>query len=117
MNLIDAFNQSGLFAKLSMLVAFVPLVVAIIYVVRPVERTLGFMRPVSLASIFAGICGLTAGFIAILMGIVVTKPGEAGMHSVYVGLAEALVSPFVNFGLLSASWLLVAIGMWRRPAP
>ena len=39
-----------------------------------------------------------------------------GWGSVYAGVSEALVPAFVNFGVLSASWLLVAVGMWRRPA-
>jgi hypothetical protein len=35
--------------------------------------------------------------------------------NVYIGLSETLVPPFVNFGLLAAAWLVVAIGMMRRP--
>jgi hypothetical protein len=31
-----------------------------------------------------------------------------------VGLAEALVPIFVNFGVLAVSWLLVAVGIMRR---
>ena len=69
MDFIDAFNQAGIFAKLSLLVGFGPLGLAIVYVLRPAERTLAIMRPVSLAAIFAGICGLVAGLIAVLMGV------------------------------------------------
>jgi hypothetical protein len=35
--------------------------------------------------------------------------------SVYVGVSEALVPAFFNFGLLAVSWLIVAVGMTRRP--
>jgi hypothetical protein len=114
MDLIEAFNNAGVFAKLSLLVGFVPLGVAFFYVVRPLERTLAFMRPLSLAAIFAGICGFTVGVIVVLMGIGATGPGQVNMPHVYLGLSEALVPAFVNFGLLSASWLLVATGMLRR---
>ena len=114
MDLIDAFNHSGVFAKLSLLVGFAPLVVAVLYVVRPLERTLTFMRPVSLASIFAGVAALVIGFMVILQGLSVSPDQE--WRSASMGLSEALVPAFVNFGLLSASWLLVAAGMWRRPA-
>ena len=55
MDLIETFNHSGVFAKLSLLVGFVPLGVAILYMVRPLKRTLAFMRPVPLAAIFAGV--------------------------------------------------------------
>lgn len=49
------------------------------------------------------------------MGVAATFPGSRNVSTVYVGLAEALVPPLVNFGLLAAAWLLVAIGMMRRP--
>jgi hypothetical protein len=115
MDFVDAFNQSGFFAKLSLLVGFGPPGLAIAYVLRPAERTLTILRPVSLAAIFAAICGLVAGLIAILMGVAATLPETVHVSNVYIGLSEAFVPPFVNFGLLSAAWLLVAIGMMRRP--
>ena len=114
MDLIHVFNHSGVFGKLSLLVGFLPLVVALLYVVRPLERTLAVMRPVSLAAIFAGLCGLIIGFMIVFQGLSVSP--NPGWGSVYAGVSEALVPAFVNFGVLSASWLLVAVGMWRRPA-
>jgi hypothetical protein len=115
MDFAEAFKQSGVFAKLSLLVGFGPLALAIWYAVRPAERTLAIMRPVSLAAIFAGICGFIAGAIAVLTGIAATLPQPVHMAGVYAGLSEALVAPFVNFGSLAAAWLLVAVGMMRRP--
>ena len=53
MDFIEAFNQSGIFAKLSLLVGFGPLGLALGYILRPAERTLAILRPVSLAAIFA----------------------------------------------------------------
>jgi hypothetical protein len=115
MNLIDAFRESGGFARLSLLTGFVPLGLAIAYVRRPAERTLAIMRPLSLAAIFAAICGLVAGLIAVLMGVAVTLPKPVHVANVYKGLSDALVAPFLNFGLLAVAWLLVAVGMMRRP--
>lgn len=118
MSWFDAFNHLGVFAKLSLLAGLAPLGFAVAYAVRPHDRTLTLLRPVSLASIFAGICGVMAGFLAVLMGIAVTltqaKP-VASVPSLYVGLAEALVPMFVNAGVLAVSWLLVAVGMMRPP--
>jgi hypothetical protein len=115
MDFIDAFQQAGVLARLTLLVGFGPLGLAMAYVLRPEERTLAIMRPVSLAAIFAAICGLTAGLIGILMGIATTMPQPVHESRVYVGLSEALVAPLVNFGLLAIAWLLVAAGMVRRP--
>jgi hypothetical protein len=112
MFLIDAFNESGVFAKLSLLVGFAPLGVAVLYAVRPLERRLALMRPVSLAAIFAGVCGVVTGFIGVLQGL--GAQANPGWANAYMGMSEALIPAFLNFGLLSASWLLVAVGMWRR---
>ena len=113
MDLVEAFNQSGFFAKLSLLLGFVPLGFAIAYAIRPAERTLAVMRPISLASIFAAISGVSLGGIIVLMGIAATDERPLP-SSVYAGVSESLVPAFVNFGILSASWLLVAVTMMRR---
>ncbi len=115
MDFSDAFSQAGVFAKLSLLVGLGPPGLAMLYVARPSERTLLLMRPVSLAAIFAGISGLVAGWIAVLMNIGTTLPQPVHVAGVYVGLAESFVAPLFNFGLLAVAWLLVAIGMVRRP--
>ena len=115
MDFVELYNQSGILAKLSLLVGFAPPGLAVGYVFRPAERTLALMRPVSLAAIFAGICGLVAGLIAISTGIAATLPGPVNVSNVYAGLSESLVPMFVNFGLLAVAWLLVAVGMMRRP--
>jgi hypothetical protein len=115
MDLIEAFNQSGWFAKLSLLAGFIPLWFATAYALRPAERTLALLRPVSLAAMFAAISGVTAGLIAVLRGVAVTLPEPfAARADVYVGLSEAMVPVFVNFGCLAVSWALVGIGMLRR---
>ena len=49
---MEILSQIGPIAKLSLLASLVPCVVAIAYVVRPTERALAFMRPVSLATMF-----------------------------------------------------------------
>jgi hypothetical protein len=36
------------------------------------------------------------------------------MSHVYLGLSEAIVPAFMNFGFLAMAWLLVAAGMLRR---
>lgn len=112
MDLVDAFHESGLLAKLSLFAALGPLIAAVAYVVRPAERTLALMRPTALASVFAGVSGMCVGIITVLRGLAVSP--NPGMSSVYLGLSEALVPAFFNFGLLAAAWLLIAVGMLRR---
>ena len=116
MDVIDAFHQAGILAKLTLLVGLATPGLAIAYVLRPGERTLAIMRPVSLAAIFASISGLTAGLIAVLTGIAAPLPQPAdGPRIIYIGLSEAFVPLLLNFGFLAVAWLLVALGMTRRP--
>ena len=95
--------------------------VAVAYAVRPTERTLAFMRPLSLASIFAAMGSLTAGMATVLHGAAATpawslgtpeQPGNVGR--LLMGCAEALVPVFVTFGLLAVAWLVVTLGMRRQ---
>ena len=113
MGLMDSFNEASIVGKLSLLVGFGPPGLALAYLLRPAERTLAILRPVSLAGIFAALCGLLGGAINVLLGLSATRSIEA--TNVYLGLSEALVAPMFNFGLLAVAWLLVAVGMIRRP--
>jgi hypothetical protein len=111
---MEILSQIGPLAKLSMLVSLLPLGVAIGYLVRPTERKLMFMRPASLAAIFAAICSFAVGAAMICVVLEATAPGGINMPRLYSGLAEACVPVIVGFGFLAVSWLLIAAGMLRR---
>ncbi len=107
-------SQIGPFAKLSMLVSLIPLAAAIAYVVRPTERKLVLMRPVSLGTIFAAICAIASAASLGFRALAETAAGAVDMPRVYAGLAETFVPVFVSFGFLAVAWLLIAAGMLRR---
>ena len=111
---MDILNQIGPFARLSVLVSVVPLVVALAYAIRPTERKLVLMRPVSLGVIFAAICALASGASLMCRFLAETPAGSVDMRRVYAGLGETLLPLLVGFGFLAVSWLLVAVGMLRR---
>jgi hypothetical protein len=111
---MELLSQIGPFAKLSMAVGLGAFGVAIAYAIRPTERKLAFMRPVSLAAIFGAICGFSVGAAMIFRALSATPPGAIDMARVYAGLAETFLPVFVSFGFLAAAWLLVAAGMLRR---
>ena len=114
-NPMELFGQLSLFAKLTMTVAIVAFGLATAYVIRPTDRKLVLMRPVSLASNFATLSGLLGGWITILGGVAATPEGRLGVANIYRGIAESLTVGFVSFGLLAAAWMLVAVGGVRRP--
>jgi hypothetical protein len=112
--LIDAFRYAGLVPKLSMLVGVVPLALAVVYAIWPNEQRLALMRPLSLATIFAAISATVLGVVNVFLYMSRSEP-PAFSHVAVLGLSEALFPVFLGFGFLTASWLCVALGMWRRP--
>ena len=116
MELFSVFREAGIAALLSMLVAIFPVFAGGAYLWSPSERRLAFMRPISLAALFAGLAGLLLGFINVLRAIWTVGEGTAvPWHIVAVGSAEAMVPLTLAFGALTFAWLCVAIGMRRHP--
>jgi hypothetical protein len=114
MDLLELLRQAGILALLSLAIDFVPLVMAVAYVVRPSERRLALMRPLSLAGLFAALTGGVVGFLHVLAGIARdSEPFAESYRQVAAGASEALVPAFVGFGCLTFAWLLVAVGMSR----
>jgi hypothetical protein len=111
---MEVLHHAGIFALLTLAIDFVPLVMASVYVVRPTERRLALMRPLSLAGLFAALSGGVLGFLSVLRGIGATPEFSAGSYRlIALGASESLVPMFVGFACLTAAWLLVAVGMSR----
>jgi len=111
---LDVVTNASLVALLSMAVGILPLGLGVAYAVRPTDARLALMRPVSLATLFAGLCGSLSGLINVLR---LAGMGEAALDSklAALGLAEALVPLFVGAGLLTVAWLCVALGLRSQP--
>lgn len=113
---MNMLSQMGILAKLTIMIGFVPLVMAIVYVIRPTEHHLALMRPLSLAGLFSAIAGTMMGFINVLR-FVWTRDLTVDTYKVMaVGAAESLVPVFFGLGCLTVAWLLIAVGMARPSA-
>jgi len=111
---ISAFAQASLLAKISIFMGILPLGLGVVYAIWPSEQRLNLMRPLSLATIFAAVSGTTLGFLNVARYVGVTdRPEYARVMA--IGIAESMVPVFVGFGCLTAAWLCVAVGFWRRP--
>src|SRR5262245_2006786 len=89
---MQALTNASVFAKLGLLIGLAPMAMGIAYAIRPSERRLAMMRPLSLASIFAALSSMLAGVIAILMAIGAdSDPSAVAWRRGTVGLAESLV--------------------------
>lgn len=111
---MGVLREAGLFALLTLAIGFVPLVMALVYVIRPTERNLALMRPLSLAGLFAGVAGGVLGVINTLRFVWTRELTADTYKMMAVGAAESLVPVFVGFACLTVAWLLVAVGMGRH---
>lgn len=114
MQILEMLGQASIVALLSMLVSVLPLFAGLAYAIRPNEQRLALMRPLSLAGLFAGLCGLVVGLINVLRMVWVNEP-PLNYRIVAVGAAESLVALFLAFGSLTVAWLCVAFGFRRQP--
>ena len=106
--------QAGIVALVSMFMGVVPLGMGIVYAIWPSEQRLALMRPLSLATIFAAVSGSALGLLNVLRGMGMSQTPDFSRVAA-IGLAESLVPVFLGFGCLTAAWLSVAVGLWRRP--
>lgn len=112
MEILQLLGQASIVALLSLLVSTFPLFAGVAYLIRPSEQRLAYMRPISLAGLFAGLGGLVIGLLNILRGFAISET-PLSTRIMALGMAESLVPLFVAFGCLTASWLLVALGFMR----
>lgn len=113
--MVEIFRQASILALLSLMVAVVPMLMGIVYAIRPTEARLALMRPLSLAGLFAGLCGLSTGVVNLLRGVAIAGAANVQYDHVMIGLSEAMVTLVVAFGCLTVGWLCVALGMTRQP--
>jgi len=88
--------------------------VGLFYAWRPTERKLALMRPLSLASIFAGLTAFLIGLANELAFVAGKALDEVPRNSILIGIAQSVVPLFVTFGFLAVAWVLVAIGQQRQ---
>jgi hypothetical protein len=108
-------TRAGVVALFGMLVSLMPLGLAVTYMIRPTERWLALMRPLSLATIFAALNTLFSGLAATTRRLSVMQT-ESGfdIDRIGHGLSEALTPVFVACGFLTIAWLCIAVGMRRQ---
>lgn len=104
----------SLFTKFALLVGLAPLITAIWFAIRPTERSLASMRPLSLAAIFAAVSNLFVGFANAFVAISGIQTWDAkGFGFASEVIAEVAVPPFIGFAFLTVAWLCVAVGSRR----
>ncbi len=111
---METLRNVSLVGLLSLVLTLTPLVMALAYVIRPSERRLALMRPLSLVGLFAALTGAALGFINVLVSLAKRGFTVETYAITAVGSAESLVPLLVGFACLTVAWLLVAAGMGRQ---
>jgi len=99
-------------AMLGMLISFIPTVAGIWFAIRPSERRLSYMRPLTLAGIFAAFCTGALGVMNCAIGLSL-HPGFDPQMIIF-GIAEVFAAVAVSCACLTVAWICVAIGMRRH---
>ena len=84
---------------------------AIAYAIRPTERKLMLLRPLTLAGIFGAVCSFSVGVATALKGPADASVNVDTMRVMLAGLSESFIPLFVAFAFLAVAWLLVALGL------
>lgn len=91
--------------------------VAVSFLIKPTEVKLGTLRPLSIATTFASVSGLSAGLATALTNISWQLQGGGKAINAAVltmGIAESLVAAIVGFSLLTLAWIAVSLGMRKH---
>ena len=111
---MHAIAGASFAALFGVLICALPAVVALIFAIRPSERLLSLMRPLTLTGVFSALCGfalaLTNGFATVSAIAVFDAPSIRRLGAV---CAEGLAPVAASFALLTVAWGCVTMGTRR----
>jgi hypothetical protein len=111
---VRILTQASLAAIIALLVSVTPMLTGVLFAIRPTERRLALMRPLTMAGIFAAMANVFLGLVNALVYLARTGASDpAPFARAMQALAETAVMPFIAFACLTVGWLCVAIGMRR----
>ena len=106
------FSGARFASLFGLLVCSVPMLAGAWFALRPSERLLSLMRPLTLGAVFAVLCNfvlaIANGFVAISM---ISGLDLQGVRVVGAVFMEGLAPVAASFASLAVAWFFVAIGM------
>src|SRR5687767_4522248 len=101
----ESLRQSSLFGLLGLVISAAPLIMGLVFAIRPNEQRLALMRPLSLAGIFAAVSNLLLGLANGLQSLRAIPSDSSPLAYAGLVLSEALVPSFIGFAFLTVAWL------------
>ena len=106
------FGGASYASLFGLVICIVPAVAGAWFALRPSERLLTLMRPLTLGAVFAALANfvlaIANGFVMISM---ITGLDLAGVRRVGAVFMEGLAPVVASFASLTVAWFFVAIGM------
>ena len=100
-----------------LLFGIISLAGAILFVREPEEGKLGFIRGMSVATVFAILSGVFSDIAATCYHAVNVAEFRTNMtESVIVGISESMSPAILGFSILAVVWLVTAVGVRRLAA-
>lgn len=112
--MIDLLLNGFIHLSVILLLSVATLAQAIAFAVRPGERKLGILRPLSLATTFSVLSATCAGVGASFKFAAEVPAGESVVPVLVAGLAETMVPGVFAFAVLAISWALASVGFKRQ---
>ena len=112
---MDVTFSAYFHVAVTLLFSLITLSLAISFVIRPAEKKLLILKPMSKATLYSIMAAVAGGVgAAALNASAAPIPGQPELISrVVVGLAESMVPAVLGYALLSLSWMLVSVGLRR----
>jgi hypothetical protein len=98
-------------AAFGMMISLAPALAGAYFAIRPSERLLSYMRPLSLAGVFAALCTISLGLTNGAIGL--SRHPQFNSEMLLGGLSEVFAVAAISFAFLAVAWVCVAIGMRR----
>ena len=89
------------------------IVVGAAVAIRPGERRIGLLRPLTLGTTFAALAAVLSGMATAFSHLAEAGAADKSLGVAWAGIAEATIPGIVAFSALAVAWGLVALGMRR----
>ena len=98
---------------LLLIMAISAIAVGVSVAIRPGERKIGMLRPLTLGTSFAALAAVFGGIAAAFSHLSRVGATDEGLGVAWAGIAEATAPAIVAFTALAVAWGLAALGMRR----
>jgi len=96
-----------------LVLAVASITVGVAVAIRPGERRLGFLRPLTLGTTFAALAAFLSGMATSFTRLAESGSSDQTLSVAWAGIAEATVPGIIAFSALAVAWGLAALGMRR----